>query len=164
MAPFGGPTVCRILCMNAMDTTTCPSGMTCQGVGGGGMPGGGGGGTMIFTCKYPASAGGVPGTGKGKEWEKCMTAADCLMGLTCQGAVAATGGATARPGKCSTGCTVTADCSNDPKTGTVKPACESGGPPGSAGFCALPCAMAMTGCPDGMSCVATGPVSNCQFM
>src|SRR4029077_254663 len=99
-----------------------------------------------------SSAGVVSGTGK--EWDKCMTAADCLMGLTCQGAAPAMGGGMARPGKCSTGCAVTADCSNDPKTGSVSPACVPGGAPGSSGYCALPCAMATTGCPDGMSCVA----------
>jgi hypothetical protein len=153
--------LCQLGCMNAMDTTTCAAGMTCQAAGGGG-------GMMSYRCKYPAPASdaGTMMAGTTVEWGKCMRTTDCAMGLTCVGAALSM----SRTGFCSKTCMMNTDCSTKPGTGTIAPTCVAAGGR-AARSCALACGMGGSTCPDGMTCGMAGGMmggmagaSYCEFM
>jgi hypothetical protein len=160
-----GAGLCVISCMNAMDTTSCPSGMTCQAVAA--FPGGPGMGMPTFRCKYPSppDAGMMMTAGTTPEWGKCtamsMGTSACAMGLTCVGANMSM----SRTGFCSKTCTMDSECSTKPGSGTIAPTCVPNGTRG-AQTCALPCMPMGTGCPDMMTCVAgtMGAPSYCEYM
>ena len=96
----GGTGVCRVECMDAMDTN-CPDGMSCIDVGGG-----------SFRCAY---------TGSAAAFEPCQATSDCAAGLTC--VPAAIGGYCAQ-----TGCMMDTDCTEQPTSGTLTPTCSGFGP------------------------------------
>ncbi len=163
--------VCAIACMGAMDTTTCPSGMSCQlagGFGGGFGPGGGGMGMGMgmgtYRCKYETPDAGAPMAGTAVEWDQCMRTADCAMGLTCAGTALSKSGT----GHCAKSCTMDAECTAAPSSGSITPACLPSGGRG-AQACALPCTAGMdagaAGCPDTMTCVGGGVMATgyCEY-
>jgi hypothetical protein len=57
---------------------------------------------------------------------------------------------------------MTSDCSAKPATGSISPTCVASGPSAMTNVCALSCAMAVMGCPTGMSCRTAGPAAYCQ--
>jgi hypothetical protein len=161
--PAGG--LCVISCMGTMDTTSCPSGMTCEAV-----MGFGGGMTPTYRCKYPAApdAGMTMTMGTVAEWGKCMTtmggasmpATTCEMGLTCVGVNVSP----SRTGFCAKTCTMDTECSTKPGSGSITPTCAPNGTRG-AQACQLPCMPMGSGCPDMMTCTAgaNGAPSYCGY-
>ena len=127
-----GAGACAVECMGTDDTTSCPSGMTCQ------MRSGNVGATG-YHCQYPPP----PPPPGAQQWEACATNADCDADLVCSAL---------NGGFCTATCTLDSDCP-DPSSGTLPVGCLAGGI--GADRCEIDCASDDTGCPDGMTCVTT---------